>query len=320
MMTECSLEDIDGVGPATARKLREAGFVSIESLAVATAFEISEATGIGYDVALRISQAARNLVKIDLVTADEVLKRRQQAQKITTGSKSLDALLGGGIETQAITELVGEFGTGKTQLCHTLCVTVQLPKDKGGLEAGALFIDTEGTFRPERIVQIAKKHRLEAENVLKNIVYARVYNSDHQVLLVDKAWEICSQHPIRLIIVDSLTSQFRGEYLGREALALRQQRLNGHVHKLLKLAEALNLAVVVTNQVVANPGQFFGDPNKPAGGNVVAHASTYRLFLRKGKENTRVAYLFDAPHLPYGEASFLVGEGGVVDSPGSGSG
>jgi DNA repair protein RadA len=174
MMTECSLEDIDGVGPATARKLREAGFVSIESLAVATAFEISETTGIGYDVALRISQAARNLVKIDLVTADEVLKRRrQQAQKITTGSKSLDALLGGGIETQAITELVGEFGTGKTQLCHTLCVTAQLPKDKGGLEVGALFIDTEGTFRPESIVQIARKHRLEAEKALKNIIYAR---------------------------------------------------------------------------------------------------------------------------------------------------
>jgi DNA repair protein RadA len=217
MMAECSLEDIDGIGPATARKLREAGYVSIESLAVATAFEISEASGIGYDVALRISQAARELVKIDLVTADEVLKRRQQAQKITTGSKALDALLGGGIETQAITELVGEFGTGKTQLCHTLCVTVQLPKEKGGLEVGALFIDTEGTFRPERIVQIAKKHRLEAEKALKNIIYARVYNSDHQVLLVDKAWEICSQHPIRLIIVDSLTSQFRGEYLGARA-------------------------------------------------------------------------------------------------------
>lgn len=318
MLSEYSLEDVEGVGPATARKLREAGFVTIEALAVATAFEISEAAGIGYDVALKISQRARELVEVNLVTADEVLKRRRLAQKITTGSRALDELLGGGVETQAITELVGEFGTGKTQLCHTLCVTVQLPGDKGGLEAGALFIDTEGTFRPERIVQIARKHGLSVENALKNIVYARVYNSDHQVLLVDGAWEICGQHAVRLIIVDSLTSQFRGEYLGREALALRQQRLNAHVHKLLKLAEALNLAVVVTNQVVANPGQFFGDPNKPAGGHVVAHASTYRLFLRKGKEKTRVACLFDAPHLPYGEASFLVGEGGVVDAPGSG--
>ncbi|MEM2687937.1 MAG: DNA repair and recombination protein RadA, partial [Thermoproteota archaeon] len=269
MAGEYELEDVEGVGPATARKLREAGFSTVESLAVATAFELSEAAGIGYDVALKISQRARELVRISLVTADEVYKRRQLAQKITTGSKALDALLGGGVETQAITELVGEFGTGKTQLCHSLSVTVQLPQDKGGLQASALYIDTEGTFRPERIVQIAKRHGLDAEKALKNIVYARVYNSDHQVLLVDKAWEVCGEKDIRLIVVDSLTSLFRGEYLGREALALRQQRLNSHVHKLLKLAEALNLAVVVTNQVVANPGQFFGDPNKPAGGNVV---------------------------------------------------
>ncbi|MEM3470320.1 MAG: DNA repair and recombination protein RadA [Thermoproteota archaeon] len=318
MAGEYELEDVEGVGPATARKLREAGYSTVESLAVATAFELSEAAGIGYDVALKISQRARELVRISLVTADEVYKRRQLAQKITTGSKALDALLGGGVETQALTELVGEFGTGKTQLCHSLSVTVQLPKDKGGLQASALYIDTEGTFRPERIVQIAKRHGLDAEKALKNIVYARVYNSDHQVLLVDKAWEVCGEKDIRLIVVDSLTSLFRGEYLGREALALRQQRLNSHVHKLLKLAEALNLAVVVTNQVVANPGQFFGDPNKPAGGNVVAHACTYRVYLRRGKEKTRVATMIDAPHLPYGEASFLIGEGGVYDAPGAG--
>ncbi|HOO03274.1 MAG TPA: DNA repair and recombination protein RadA, partial [Methanomassiliicoccales archaeon] len=188
-----------------------------------------------------------------------------------------------------------------------------LPKEKGGLDGDVVMIDTENTFRPERIVQIAKARDADPEEVLKRIHVARAYNSSHQMLLVEKAAEICKKTPVRLMIVDSLTAHFRAEFVGRGTLAERQGLLNKHMHELLSFAEVNNSVIAVTNQVSSKPDAFFGDPTRPVGGHVVAHASTYRLYLRKSKGNRRIARLIDSPDRPEAEAVFTVSEEGIRD-------
>ncbi|MEM4892295.1 MAG: DNA repair and recombination protein RadA, partial [Pyrobaculum sp.] len=221
--------------------------------------------------------------------------------------------LGGGVETRAVTEVVGEFGSGKTQLCHQLAVMVQLPEERGGLNAKAIYIDTENTFRPERIMQIAKARGVDPDQVLHNIFYARAYSSDHQIILVEQAKSIIKQHGVALVVIDSVIAHFRSEFPGRENLAERQQKLNKHVADLLRLADAYDVAVVITNQVMAQPDVFFGNPLRPAGGNILAHGATYRLWLRKSKENIRIAKIFDSPYHPEGEVSFRITEEGLLD-------
>ena len=313
------IEDLPFVGPATAEKLRNAGYYSIEAIAVASPQELSSVAEIGESTAAKIISAARNLANVGgFETGDVVYERRKKVGKITTGSKDLDKLLGGGVETQAITELFGEFGSGKTQICHQVAVNVQLPKDRGGLEGAVIVIDTEGTFRPERIIQMAEAKGLDPEKTLKNIYVAQAYNSNHQMLLVDNAKELANKLKkdginVQLLVVDSLTAHFRAEYVGRGTLADRQQKLNKHLHDLLRFGEVFNAAIVVTNQVMAKPDQFFGDPTKPVGGHIVAHTATFRIYLRKSKGELRVARLIDSPHLPESEAIFRITERGVED-------
>ena len=308
------LTDLEGVGSITASRLKEAGFTTIESIAITPKKELIEKTGISEETATTLLQKVRKAIGLDLITALELFDKRLKAQRITTASKNLDTLIGGGIETQAITEFVGEYGTGKSQICMQLCITSQQPPEKGGLGGKILFIDTEGTFSPQRINDIAEKRGFDQKKTLENIIYARCYNSDHQILLVDRASKVIEEEKIKLIIVDSLISHFRGEYVGREMLSERQQKLNQHIHKLLRLAELYNCAVVITNQIQSNPQAFFGDPNRPAGGNIVAHASTHRLYIRKGKANTRIIHVIDSPYLPEGEARFAITEMGIEDA------
>jgi DNA repair protein RadA len=310
---QTDITDIKGVGAATATKLKEAGFGTVEALAVTPIRELVEGSGIGEETALQMQQRAREMLGLDFMTAFELFEKRKDAKRITTGSKNLDKLLGGGVETQAITELCGEFGTGKSQISMQLCITSQQPFEQGGLGGKVLFLDTEGTFSPERINSVALARGLDPKKVLENIIYARCYNSDHQMLLVDKAFKVVEEEGVKLLIVDSLISHFRGEYVGRESLAERQQKLNRHIHKLLRLAEIYNLAVVVTNQIQSNPQAFFGDPNRPAGGNIVAHASTHRLYIRKGKDNTRIIRVIDSPYLPEDATRFAITGAGVED-------
>lgn len=312
-MNPKKLEDIPKVGSATAQKLRAAGYYTIESIAVASSKELESVTGMSRDRAVELSTIAREMLQINFHTAEELLKMREGIKRLTSGSKAFDALLGGGIESQAILELIGEFGTGKTQICHTICATVQLPNERGGLNGGALYIDTEGTFRPERLIQISKELGFDTEAVLKNIIIGRAFNSDHQILMVEKADELVSEKNIKLIIVDSLVSHFRAEYLGRESLPERQQKLNNHLHRLLRTAEICNIPIVITNQVVASPDVFFGPTDKPAGGNIIAHLSTNRVFIRKSKKNLRVARLIDSPYLPESECVFAISEKGIED-------
>ena len=307
------LEDLPGIGPATAQKLQELGFHTVESLAMAAAREL-EAAGIGEKKALAIIGVARSTISVSFIRADELLRMRQNVLRLSTGSKAFDRLLGGGLETQTITEFYGEYGSGKSQVCHQLCVNVQLPPEQGGLNGAALYIDTENTFRTERIVQMARHLGLDPEEVAKKIIYAEAYTSDHQMFLLDNADEVIKENNVRLIIVDSLTSHFRSEYIGREMLARRQQRLNKHMHKLIRLARAFNTVAVVTNQVMSKPDVFFGNAVHPIGGHIVAHTSNTRTYLRKASRGpVRIARLVACPYLPEGEEIFKITENGLED-------
>ena len=307
------LMDLPGVGPSIAKKLSEAGYKNIASIAVATPSELAAAIDIGQTTAQKIIEAARKTLEFGFETADKIYERRQHVGKITTGSRNLDRLLGGGVETQAITEVFGAYRTGKTQLAHQIAVSVQLPLDKGGLEGKAIYIDTEGTFRPERIYQMAQAMDLDPKQALKNIIYARAYNSDHQMLLAQQAQEIISEQNVKLLIIDSIMSHFRAEYPGREMLAERQQKLNKHLHTLQRIADIENIAIFVTNQVMARPDVFFGDPTEPVGGHVLAHVPQTRLYLRRSKDNRRICRLVDSPYLPEGEVVFVIVEEGIRD-------
>ena len=308
------IQDLEGVGPVTAGKLREAGFDSIEALAIAPVRELVEKASLETSAALKVSRAARQTIQTDFVTAKQLWERRQTLRRISFGSNNLNTLLGGGVETQAITEFVGEYAAGKSQICMKLSINTQLSPDEGGLGGRALFIDTEGTFSAQRVHQMAQSMGFEPEKILDGIIYSRAYNSDHQVLTVDHAFKVCKEENVKLLVVDSVLSHFRGEYIGRESLSERQQRLNSHLHKLLRIAQALNLAVVITNQVQANPQAFFGDPTRPAGGNILAHASTHRIMLKKASGGLRVAKVIDSPYLPEGETYFQITEKGVEDA------
>ncbi len=309
-----NIEDLAGVGPAIAEKLSEAGYGTLETLAVASPNEVSSLTSIGEATMGKIIQAARDKLHIGFETAAELLERRKSMERFTTGSEQLDAMLGGGVETRSLIEVYGEFRTGKTQIAHQLCVTVQLPKEKGGLNAGALYIDSEGTFRPERLLEIIEKYpELDPKSLLERVIYTRSYNSDHLQLIIDKLPGLLQEHDIKLIIVDSVISHFRAEYIGRGTLSERQQKLNRFLHKLIRISEAHNLTIFLTNQVMAAPGLFFGDPTQPVGGHVLAHASTYRVYLRKSKADRRIARLVDSPCLPETEAVFVINEQGIQD-------
>ncbi len=309
-----AVKELPGVGEATLNKLIKAGFNSLESIAYTPPSIIKEESGLGDKTTEKLIKASMEQLGIGFKSADVIWEHRKNIARVTTGSQELDDLLGGGVETGSLIEFFGEFRTGKTQIMHQLCVNVQLPKEKGGLEARALYIDTEGTFRPERIIQMSEGLDLDYKNVLKNIVFGRAYNSDHQILLIKEATNIIKEKNIKVIVIDSLIGHFRSEYIGRGTLASRQQTINAHLHDLLRLCDIYpDLSVVVTNQVQSKPDVFYGNPLKATGGNVVAHGSTIRVYLRKGKGEQRIAKVVDAPHLPEGEAVFSITENGISD-------
>ncbi|HVP25535.1 MAG TPA: DNA repair and recombination protein RadA [Methanomicrobiales archaeon] len=314
------IEDLPGVGPTTAEKLKEAGYISVESIATASPAELSEVAEISEAVAKKLVKAAKDRAVVSSFrTGADIMEQRKNVKKLRTFVPELDALLGGGFETQAITELYGEFGSGKSQIVHQMAVNVQLPEEVGGLNGSCVFIDTENTFRPERIEQMVNGLGMDVPPVqefLDHIHVARAHTSDHQMLMIENAKELANDlketdRPVRLFIVDSLTAHFRAEYAGRGTLAARQQKLNRHMHDLFRLLDENNAVGLVTNQVLSNPAVFFGDPTKPIGGNIVGHTATFRIYLRKSKGGKRIAKLVDSPNLPEGEAVFMVEQSGL---------
>ncbi len=487
-MSEEEIAKLPGVGPAILEKLKEAGYNDVMMVAVDSPKNLAELAEIGEATAAKIIAAAKKMADVGgFETGDVILERRKNIAKMPSGSKALDDLMGGGFESQAITEFFGEFGSGKcvspdtelvyvrdgerrvetisdmfarlggssavpfdsgevvplrgvtvpsfsegvlnrvpasamyrervermvqvetaggrsldltaphrlltmrgremswrpsgsirsgdmiavpgvtesyddpalvrdgapvawdevrrvsgfshgdyvydlvvpgthsfvggniptvlhnTQLCHQLAVNCARPVEDGGLDAHTIIIDTEQTFRPERITQMSEALDLDPEAVLKRIHVARAFNSHHQMLLAEKAFEKAHEIPVRLLIVDSLTAHFRAEYVGRGALAERQQMLNKHMHDLLRFGDVHNAVIAVTNQVAAKPDAFFGDPTRPIGGHIVGHTATFRIYLRKSKGGKRIARLIDSPNLPEAEAVFQVSEAGISD-------
>jgi len=305
-----------GISGADCKKLQEAGFYTVESVVYAPRKKLCDVKGISEQKADKIQLEAMKLVPTGFTTATEMHLKRSQIIQVTTGSKELDKLLNGGIETGSITELFGEFRTGKSQLCHTLAVTCQLPIDNGGAEGKCLYIDTEGTFRPERLLAVADRYGLQGSDVLDNVAYARAYNSDHQMTLLTQAAAMMSESRYALVIVDSATACYRTDYSGRGELSARQMHLAQFLRALLKLADEFGVAVVLTNQVVAQvdgAAMFNADPKKPIGGNIMAHASTTRLYLRKGRGEQRICKIYDSPCLPEGEAVFAINADGIGD-------
>jgi len=306
-----SVLDLPGVGATTAEKLASVGYDDLMSIAVASPSEIMEVTGMSEAVARKLIQASRESLDMGFSSGEDLLAKRRRVMKISTGVKDFDRILGGGFETGCISECFGQYGSAKTQIAHQLAVNVYAEDPT----AVTVFIDTENTFRPERIIQFATGKNVEGDDVLKNIRVARAYNSDHQMLLVDKVEELIKGGlNVKLIVVDSLTAHFRAEFVGRSTLAERQQKLNKHMHALSRLGDMFNCAIYVTNQVMAKPDAFFGDPTEAIGGHIVGHNSTFRIYLRRGKKGTRVAKLIDAPNLPDDEAVFIVTEAGLTDA------
>lgn len=314
--TRLALSSIEEIGPATEKRLKEAGFRSIRDLLVRGPVDIAEATGMEMDESVEICNKARvmleemGIIEKSFVTATSLYGRGRE--RISTGSKSFDDLLGGGLETKAVTEVYGEFGTGKTQLCHTLCVLVQQDGSAGGLGAKALYIDTENTFRPERIVSIAQARGFDSRKALENIIVAKAYNSAHQELIIEEAGGIIEENNVKLVIVDSAVAHYRAEFLGRATLSERQQRLNRFMHILVRIAETYEVAVVVTNQIQASPDAYFGDTVRATGGNVIAHTSTYRIHLKRSGKN-RIARMVDSPYHAEREVLFMLSDRGISD-------
>jgi DNA repair protein RadA len=320
-VSDLQLEDLPGVQPHLISKLKLAGVNSILDLAASTPNELA---GAGYEgnaisadtetiseLVLKAKKALTDSGALinEFSTADQVLERRKSLVRYTTGSKSLDDFLKGGIESQAITELTGEFGSGKSQICHTLCVTAAT--NNSSKINSIIFVDTENTFRPERIHQIAEARGLDSEEIMKKVFVCKIVNSAQLEALIRNLGKSIEEYKAKLVIVDSIISLHRAEYTGRETLAERQQRLNVMLHKLIRLSEVYNIAVVLTNQVQVSPDNT--DVLKPAGGNIMGHACTYRIFLRKAGRD-RIAVMVDSPHHAYSQVKFTISERGVENA------
>ena len=320
-ITDIHLEDLSGIKPVQITRLKRISIESVLQLATSIPQELAEESGDNVEsMSMLVIEARKALTNIGLLskefcTAADIMERRKQINRCTTGSKSLDELLSGGIETQAVTEIAGEFGSGKSQLCHTLSVIANMPKANGGLGGSVIFIDTENTFRPERIHQIAEAYGIaDPEKILSSIFVCKIYNSSHLEFVIKNLARYLEEFRASIVIIDSIISLHRAEFIGRGTLWDRQQRLNSMLHRLTRIAEVYNIALVLTNQIQSNPdATFAGETTKVAGGNILAHATTYRIFFKKAGHN-RVAVLQDSPYHEYGSVKFRISEKGIVDA------
>ncbi|XP_023715414.1 meiotic recombination protein DMC1/LIM15 homolog [Cryptotermes secundus] len=317
-------QDVDmlqsyGINVADIKKLKSSGICTIKGIQMCTRKKLCNIRGFSEAKVDKIKEACAKVDTGIFLTALQVSDQRKQVFRLSTGSQELDKLLGGGIESMAITEVFGEFRTGKTQLSHTLCVSAQMPGENDYMGGKVIFLDTEHTFRPNRLRSIADRFNLDQSAVLDNVLYARAYTSEHQYDLLDYVAAKFHEEAgvFKLLIVDSVMALFRVDFSGRGELADRQQKLAQLMSRLQKISEEYNVAVFITNQMTADPGatlMFQADPKKPIGGNILAHASTTRVSLRKGRGETRIAKIYDSPDLPESEATFAITAGGIADA------
>ena len=304
-----------GINQSDVQKLIDSGFMSIEAVFYTTKKNLCLIKGLSELKVDKILNICNEILSTGFQPSNIFLEKRKKLVRITTGSKELDTLLGGGFESNSITEIFGEFRTGKTQICHTLCVTCQLPKENGGGAGKAIYIDTEGTFIPEKLIPIAERFGLEPEEVINNVLYARAYNSDHQNKLLYQVCALMAESKFALLIVDSATALYRTDYNGRGELSARQMSLAKFLRNLQKIADEHKIAVVLTNQVVAtvDGAGFGGNDKKPIGGHIMAHAFQTKVYLMKGLKENRICKIYDSPSLPESEAMFSITNEGIDD-------
>eukprot|EP00866_Antonospora_locustae_P001394 jgi/Antlo1/1394/1237 len=308
-----------GIGMGDILKLKQVGICTMKGLLMVTRKNLAKIKGLSEMKVEKMKEAANRALATGFMSANEFAEKREMVQRISTGSSDLDNMLGGGVQTMSITEVFGEFRTGKTQMAHTLCITVQLDEESGGCRGKAAFIDTEGTFRPERLREIAARFGLDPEEALNNIIFARAYNSEQQGDLLTSLTAKFSEEPgrFKLLVIDSVIALFRTDFTGRGELGERQQKLNQFLARLLRMGEEFGIAIFITNQMMADPSAtvtFVADAKKPIGGHVLAHASTTRIYLKKGRNETRVAKIYDSPDVPESEAVYAITSGGIDNS------
>lgn len=315
---DLNISDIDGIGDTVAKKMEKCGIVSVMQLAVMSSEELVEKIDCSKDTAQQHILNAQNLLReTDMIdkefqTANESLEKRKEILRLSTGSKELDTLLKGGIESQAMTEFYGEYGSGKSQICFTCSVLATQPEGNGGIDSDVLFFDTEGTFRSERIAEIAGERDLDIKAVLERIHFSKVYNSSHLEYIINNITKYIEKYKAKMIIIDSIMSLHRAEYVGRGTLADRQQRVNNLLHKLIRISEIYNIIILVTNQIQHDPAQMFGDPVKPVGGNAIGHTATYRIYIKKSGHN-RIVTMIDSPYHEYSSCKITVTKIGITD-------
>ncbi len=310
------LDQVKGINSRQIKLLQENGISTAEALAMSPNTTVAAIDGLGDKTAKKLIWNARNALGMTDFTP--AAKIDDNVEYFTTGSAELNRILGGGFQTGKLTEVYGPFKSGKTALAHTISVTVQLPEKKGGINGAVAYVDTENTFSKEKIKRIAKRFELNPKDVLSKIYHARIYSSDHQAQMIQKAETLCKTRGVRLIIIDSLMALLRAEYIGIGKLAPRQAVLNNMIHGLSRIAETYNCAVLLTNQVaVKMMGMFSADD--AIGGNIVAHGCHFRvMFKTKGFSSNnslkRRAVIVDAPDLPPEEAEFFITGAGVADT------
>uniref|UniRef100_A0A803WET4 Meiotic recombination protein n=1 Tax=Ficedula albicollis TaxID=59894 RepID=A0A803WET4_FICAL len=322
---ESFFQDIDllqkhGINVADIKKLKAVGICTIKGIQMTTKRALCNVKGLSEAKVDKIKEAANKLLEPGFLTAFEYSEKRKMVFHISTGSQEFDKLLGGGIESMAITEAFGEnfFLLFHFNLRFSV-VTAQLPGPNGYTGGKIIFIDTENTFRPDRLRDIADRFNVDHEAVLDNVLYARAYTSEHQMELLDYVAAKFHEEAgiFKLLIIDSIMALFRVDFSGRGELAERQQKLAQMLSRLQKISEEYNVAVFVTNQMTADPGAtmtFQADPKKPIGGHILAHASTTRISLRKGRGELRIAKIYDSPEMPENEATFAITAGGIGDA------
>src|SRR5918995_1318755 len=321
-LKEVTMEEIPNITSDIIDKLKKLNINSVYQLAVQNPIELAseyEDTLMNIEPASALIANARKILvengilTNEFSTADKVLEKRNKLTRYAIGSEDFDDLLNGGFETQAITELVGEFGSGKSQICHTLCVAAsQLIKNDSG---NMIFVDSENTFRADRVHQIAEQRGFDPLPILEKIFHCKVHSSEHLEAVINDLDKSIEQYNAKLVIIDSIISLHRAEYSGRGTLAERQQKLGKMLNKLRRYADVYNIAIVITNQIVSYPDVTHPgfDSVKAAGGNIMGHGFTYRIFLRKSGKN-RVATMFDSPSQPFQHVKFSISESGIQDA------
>lgn len=311
-----------GIGAITIKKLKKHNILFLEDVVLFNPEELQERLNIQKDdLAARIVRVSRELlrekgvIKCKAVKAIEFKSVVDKRERFTTGLKKLDDVLGGGITEWDIYEFAGEFGSGKTQLAHQLCVTVQLPPSRDGLGASAIFIDTEGTFRPSRIEDIAERFQMDGKEVLNNIWIVRPATVDELEDIVIREVKDLFRENVRLVVIDSIIALYRAEFKGRGMLAARQQRINYLIDWLKRYAYKYGVSIVYTNQVLSQPVPWGTVQKTPTGGNIIAHAATHRFVMRySAREDKGYLECIDSPVIPRGTTiNYRIAKGGLED-------